>query len=89
MAAKVNYRKPARLEWTDYSKLTSGIGYRRGRPCVEGNLAKVVKAYFELPPSSRATALIRTEPQAALDKRQILHASDIEAVRKRDDFPRE
>lgn len=87
MAGKVNYRKSARLEWTDLSKLTSGIRYRRGKPCFEGNLRDAVAAYFDLQKSSRATALMRIEPQLALDRNTILRANDIEALRKRDDFP--
>lgn len=87
MAAKVNYRKQARLEWTDLSKLTSGIGYRRGKPSFEGNLKDAVSAYFDLPPTSRATALMRIDPQAALERKTLLRANDIEALRKRADFP--
>ena len=87
MAAKVNYRKHARLEWTDLSRLTSGIGYRRGKPYFEGNLKDAVSAYFDLPRSSRATALMRVDPQVALERKKVLRAFDIEALRKRDDFP--
>ena len=87
MAVKVNYLKPARLEWTDFSKLTSGIGYRRGKPRFEGNLAEAVAAYFKLSRIDRATALIRIGPQAALAGKTVLRAYDIEALKKRDDFP--
>ena len=87
MAAKVNYRKHARLEWTDLSKLTSGVSYRRGRPCFEGNLKDAVYAYFDLPLANRATALMRIDPQVALERKKVLRANDIEALRKRDDFP--
>ena len=87
MAAKVNYRKPARLEWIDVSKLTSGVGYRRGKPCFKGILADAVTAYFELSRSSRATALMRVDPQVALERKTVLRANDIEALKKRSDFP--
>jgi hypothetical protein len=88
MAAKVNYKKSARLEWTDLRKLTSGIGYQRGKPCFEGSLADAVTAYFDLPRSSRATAVIRHDPQVALERKTALRANDIEALKKRNDFPR-
>ena len=87
MAGKVNFRKSARLEWTDISKITSGVGYLRGKPYYEGNLADVVLMYFELPRSSRATAVIRTDPQTALQKNTLLRPNDIEALKRREDFP--
>ena len=87
MAGNVNYRKSARIEWTDISKLTSGAGYLRGKPHFGGNLKDAVLAYFELPRSNRATALMRIDPQVALRNKTLLRATDIEALRRREDFP--
>ena len=87
MAGKVNYRKSARLEWTDFSTFTSGVGYLRGKPHFQGNLAETISTYFALSRANRATASIRTDPQAALENKSVLRPNDIEALKKRDDFP--
>ena len=50
-------------------------------------LARAVVADRDLPPANRATAVIRIDPQVALERKTSLRATDIEALKKRDDFP--
>ena len=86
MAIKINYRKPATLLWQDLSMITTGVGYLRGDPHFEGNLAEAVRQYYKLPRPNRSLARIRTEPQPGL-KKTSLSPTDIEALKKRKDFP--
>ena len=88
MPKKVNYKKPARLVWQDVSKLTTGVGYLRGQPHFEGALVEAVRKYDELPPSSQASAHIYIARKSEPENPKILAAKEIEAVRKRKDFPK-
>ena len=85
---KTNYKKPARLVWQDISKMTTGVGYLRGQPEFDGTLVEAIRKYDELPPSSQAFAHIYIARKARPDKPKILDAREIEAVRKRKDFPK-
>ncbi len=88
MQKKVNYKKPARLVWQDVSKLTTGVGYLRGQPKFEGTLVEAIRKYDELPSSSQAFAHIFIAPHSGTENPETLHAKEIEAVRKRKDFPK-
>ena len=85
---KINYKKPARLVWQDLSKLSSGVGYLRGQPEFEGTLVEAIRKYVELPPSSQAFARIYIARKAKPENPKILDAREIEAIRKRKDFPK-
>ncbi len=87
MAKKINYAAAARLTWVDISKLTTGVAYRRGPPHFEGTLSEAVRHYLLLVPSSRPFALLETDPQQGLDGKAILRREEIEALRRRADFP--
>ena len=87
MARKINYKRPAQLVWDDVTKLTSGVGYRRGQPRFEGTLAEAVQKYHELPRVNRSFARIRLDPQPGLENKTSLAAAEIEAIKKRADFP--
>ena len=87
MAKKINYATAARLTWVDISKLTTGVAYRRGPPYFEGTLAEAVRHYFLLAPSSRPLALLETDPQEGLNGKATLRREEIEALRRRADFP--
>ena len=66
----------------------TGVGYLRGQPEFEGTLVEAIRKYVELPPSNQAFARIYIARKARPDKPKILHAREIEAVRKRKDFPK-
>lgn len=87
MAAKIKYNCAAQLVWDDVAKLTSGVGYLRGRPHFDGSLAEAVRRYFELPRANRSFARLHLDPQPGLENRTSLTAADVEAIGKRADFP--
>jgi hypothetical protein len=85
---KIKYKKPARLVWQDAGKLTTGVGYLRGQPEFEGTLVEAIRKYVELPPSSQAFARIYIARKSRSKNPKTLDATEIEAVRKRKDFPK-
>ena len=89
MKGKINYRQSARLTWIDVSRISSGIGYRRGGPRFEGTLAEAVRKFRELPRASQACARIRLQSKSASAQLGPLGAKEIEAISKRSDFPKQ
>ena len=88
MAKGVDYKKPAELVWADVSKVTSGVDYLRGKPSFKGTLAEAVRRYAELPRSNQPFARISTGRQQALENKTVLTATEIEAIKRRKDFPK-
>ena len=89
MAKRIDYEKPAQLLWQDFSKLTTGVSYLCGQPHFEGTLAEAVRNFYELPRSCQSCARIHVAPQPGLEKKTSLQAADIDALRRRKDFPRD
>ena len=87
MAKRIDYKKPARLFWQNFSKLTTGVSYLRGQPHFEGTLAEAVRKYGELPRSCQSCARILIDPQPGLEEKTSLQVADIEALKRRKDFP--